>query len=131
MHRKHLFFRLGLINLALVALLGFTMRLKILFEIPFLDYRNLLNAHSHFAFCGWVGFMLLTLSVHYLLPPQQRDRFKWLLLAVDATAIGMLLTFPWLGYAGASLIFSSAYVILTFIFADPQSQGSGGLFSCR
>ncbi|RYY41790.1 MAG: hypothetical protein EOO08_01285 [Chitinophagaceae bacterium] len=117
MQSKHLYFRLGLINLAFVALLGFTMRLKILFEIPFLDYRNLLNAHSHFAFCGWVGFMLLALSVHYLLSPEARSRFRFLLLAVDATAIGMLLTFPWLGYAGASLVFSSAYVVLTFVFA--------------
>ena len=117
MHSKHLYFRLGLLNLGLVALLGFTLRLKILFELPFIDYRNLLSAHSHFAFGGWAGFMLLVLFVHYLLPAESQHRLRWLLLAVNASALGMFVTFPWEGYGPASLFFSSAFILLTYLFA--------------
>ncbi|GAB4092908.1 hypothetical protein [Flaviaesturariibacter terrae] len=116
---KHLYARLGLSNLALVALFGVGLRLKILFELPFIDYRNLLSAHSHFAFAGWVGFMLLTVLLHYLLPADIAAQKKWgrLLLAVDACALGMAFSFPFGGYRAAALIFSSGYILLTYVFA--------------
>ncbi|RYY66237.1 MAG: hypothetical protein EOO12_04820 [Chitinophagaceae bacterium] len=117
MHSKHLYFRLGLLNLVLVALFGFLMRLKIVFELPMIDYRNLLSAHSHFAFGGWVGFMLLSFFTVYLLPSQNRRWFGYLLLLINGSALGMALTFPWEGYGAASLFFSSAFILLTTVYA--------------
>ncbi|TCZ74777.1 hypothetical protein [Flaviaesturariibacter aridisoli] len=117
MHSKHLYFRLGLLNLVLVALFGFLMRLKIVFELPMIDYRNLLSAHSHFAFGGWVGFMLLSFFTVYLLPAENRRWFGYLLLLINGSALGMALTFPWEGYGAASLFFSSAFILLTTVYA--------------
>ncbi|RYZ24551.1 MAG: hypothetical protein EOO16_00155 [Chitinophagaceae bacterium] len=120
MFNKHLFFRLGLLNLAIVALLGLALRLKILLELPFVDYRNLLSAHSHFAFSGWVGFMLMTVFTFDLLsgdPTKQQQKPAWLLLAVNISALGMAATFPFQGYGPLSLFFSSAYILLNFVFA--------------
>ncbi|RYZ19548.1 MAG: hypothetical protein EOO16_19620 [Chitinophagaceae bacterium] len=117
MHSKHLYFRLGLLNLVLVALFGFLMRLKIVFELPMIDYRNLLSAHSHFAFGGWVGFMLLSFFTVYLLPSEKRRWFGYLLLLINGSALGMALTFPWEGYGAASLFFSSAFILLTTVYA--------------
>ena len=47
--------RICLLNLFLVALLGVVLRYKIAFSLPFIDQRNLLHAHSHFAFAGWIS----------------------------------------------------------------------------
>ena len=48
----------ALANLAIVALYGVVMRFKIAYDFPFLQQKNLLHAHSHFAFNGWVSQML-------------------------------------------------------------------------
>ncbi|RYY83110.1 MAG: hypothetical protein EOO15_21920 [Chitinophagaceae bacterium] len=119
MHSRHLFFRMGLINLAIVALLGVALRYKILFELPFIDYRNLLSAHSHFAFVGWVSLMVLTLLVHHLLPSEHavRKKFRILLFAVNLCGYGMLASFPFQGYGAISIFFSSAFIVVTYVFA--------------
>ena len=50
-------------NFCIVALLGLTLRSKILFSIPFLDYNRLLDAHFHFAFGGWVTLALTVILI--------------------------------------------------------------------
>jgi|GEM_PF-4694984 len=52
--------RWALINLVLVALYGTLMRYKIAFNFPYLEQKNLLHAHSHFAFAGWISHVLYT-----------------------------------------------------------------------
>ena len=66
--KRSFWLTLALINLCIVAFLGFSLRSKILFPLPFLDYSGLLSAHSHFAFAGWVGLSLITLFVYDVLP---------------------------------------------------------------
>ncbi|TCJ12131.1 hypothetical protein EPD60_16395 [Flaviaesturariibacter flavus] len=118
MHNKHFYFRLALLNLAIVALLGLSLRLKILFELPFIDYHNLLTGHSHFAFTGWVSFTLLVLLVYGLLPGAElQRRFSWMLIAVNVCAYGMLASFPFQGYGPVALLFSTLFIIVTFVFA--------------
>ena len=66
--KKQKWIGITLINLSIVAILGFTLRSKILFNIPFLDFKHVLHAHSHFAFGGWVSlalFVLLSTAVSY------------------------------------------------------------------
>ncbi|GAA4334587.1 hypothetical protein GCM10023184_28780 [Flaviaesturariibacter amylovorans] len=109
--------QLGLWNLAIVALIGFTLRCKILFEIPFLDYRNLLRAHGHFAFAGWIGFMLLTLmAIQRFAPAKIPLGWRRVLWAVYTSAIGMVLTYPVFGNGAPSLFFASVYILSNFVF---------------
>ena len=102
--------RVSLFNLLLVALLGIGLRAApFLPALPF-PYHNLLHAHSHFAFGGWVHPVLLALLLRAF--PELRDRIAsghWLLLSVllPASAWGMLLTFPVQGYGPASILFST------------------------
>jgi hypothetical protein len=119
MKRKIFWIRLALINLAIVALLGLTLRTKIIFSIPFLDYRNVLSAHSHFAFSGWAGLGLMTLMLYYLLPQGYAEKkiYQWLLALVQVCSIGMLFSFPFTGYALFSIIFSTSYIFVTYVFA--------------
>ncbi|HUQ96886.1 MAG TPA: hypothetical protein VM010_04410 [Chitinophagaceae bacterium] len=115
-NRKAFWVNLCLLNLCIVALLGFTLRSKILFSLPFIDYRNFLNAHSHFAFTGWAGLSLLTLLIYELLPPAvaQKAFYQWMLIVTEVCSIGMAITFPIWGYTAPSIIFSSLYILVSF-----------------
>jgi len=61
--KKNFWIGICLINLCIVAFLGLLLRSKIVFAMPFLDYRYVLSAHSHFAFGGWVGLSLISLLI--------------------------------------------------------------------
>ncbi len=112
--------RVCFFNLLLVAVLGVLLRYKIAFSLPFVDQKNVLHSHSHFAFTGWITQALLVVMVHYLVQQNQQDSFrkyKFLLLANLVCAYGMLVSFILQGYAFFSISFSTLSIIVAFIFA--------------
>jgi len=117
--RKHLWITLCLVNLCIVALLGLLLRSKILFSIPFLNYRHLLSAHSHFAFGGWAGLALMTLLIYQLLPSSVSEKkvYQWILAGIEISSLGMFATFPFWGYTAVPIFFSSLYIVVYFWFA--------------
>jgi hypothetical protein len=116
---KNNWLSIALLNLVVVALLGFVLRCKILFSIPFLDYKNTLHAHSHFAFGGWVTIALSTLMVYEVLPKDRRDKpiYRKLLWVYWICAWGMLVSFLILGYAFFSILFSTLFIFNSYVFA--------------
>lgn len=112
--------RTSLFSLLMVALLGCAMRYKIAFSLPWLPQKNVLHAHSHFAFAGWLSQVLMTLMVQYLgrehgdLNLRKYNRLLWANLL---TAWGMLLTFPWQGYGPMSIAFSTLSIFASYAFA--------------
>lgn len=119
MKSKAFWIGLSLLNLSLVALFGLLMRSKMIFSIPFLNYRNLLSAHSHFAFGGWVGLALITLLVYDVLPKEagQKKVYQSILWGVQISSLGMGLCFPFWGYNFASVSFSTLYILVSYYFA--------------
>ncbi|HET9431691.1 MAG TPA: hypothetical protein VFO70_10980 [Chitinophagaceae bacterium] len=117
--KKKFWIRASLFNLAFVALLGLILRTKILFPIPFIDFRNMLSSHSHFAFGGWVSLILMTLLVYDVLPASAFNKkiYQVCLWSMHITSWGMALTFPFNGYALLSIIFSSAFIFATYLFS--------------
>lgn len=107
---------IALVNLFVVALLGVLLRSKFLFPLPFLEYKFLLHAHSHFAFGGWVTLSLLAWMIWELLPaPYAAKRvYAWLLYGVLFTSVGMLLSFPFQGYGFVSIPFSMLFIGCTY-----------------
>ncbi len=118
MMNKSKWLTVALVNLSILALLGVTLRCKILFSIPFIDFKNTLHAHSHFAFGGWITLCLLTLMTYEILPESFSGRpvYKWLLTGILFNAAGMLFTFPVTGYAFLSILFSTLFIFVTYIF---------------
>ncbi|HVZ97540.1 MAG TPA: hypothetical protein VG847_11735 [Chitinophagaceae bacterium] len=107
-------------NLLLVAALGCILRYKIAYSLPLVDQKFLLNAHSHFAFSGWVTQSLMTLMVQYLsekMLTSQFPKYRRILWLNAISAYGMLFTFPFEGYATASIIFSTASLFAGYLFA--------------
>ncbi|MFI5185797.1 MAG: hypothetical protein ACHQF0_03685 [Chitinophagales bacterium] len=119
MKRKNLWVTLSLINLLIVALLGTTLRTKFLFPVRFIDYRNFLSAHSHFAFGGWVTLALMILYIDNLLAEDQKQRrvYQWILWGIEITSLGMAISFPFRGYAFFSILFSTAFIFFTYGFS--------------
>ncbi|HPN18467.1 MAG TPA: hypothetical protein PK546_02940 [Chitinophagales bacterium] len=114
------YLKIAFLNLLVVAFLGVLMRYKILYSLPFIDQKNLLHGHSHFAFSGWITQTLMVLLVAYLSKATGKDEFisyKKLLLANLITAYGMLIAFPIQGYGMVSIFFSTLSVFISYIFA--------------
>ena len=112
--------KIALFNLCLVATIGCILRYKIVYPLPFLDQKNLLHAHSHFAFTGWITQALMALMVATLTRAYGEDIFKkyrWILYANLITAYGMLFTFPVEGYGVFSISFSTLSIFANYIFA--------------
>lgn len=119
MKRKNLWITLSLVNLCITALLGFTLRTKFYFEVPFIDYRYFLSAHSHFAFGGWVTLALMILFIDNLLDEEQKQKkiYQWLLWGIEINALGMAISFPFKGYAFFSILFSTVFIFFTYGFS--------------
>ena len=113
-------FRIALLNLAIVALMGVVLRYKIAFFLPFIDQRYLLHGHSHFAFAGWITQAIMTFMVAYLYSNGQENaiqKYKWFLIFNLVTAYGMLVSFPVQGYGLVSILFSTLSIFVSYGFA--------------
>ncbi len=116
----HRWVKIALFNLLVVASLGVILRYKILFPLPFVDQKHLLHGHSHFAFAGWISQAIMTLIVTYLSRQGGEGLYKkyqWLLYGNLVTAYAMLVAFPIEGYGLYSIIFSTASIFVSYIFA--------------
>ena len=110
----------GLGNLAIVALYGMAMRYKIAFDFPFLQQKNLLHAHSHFAFNGWISQVLyagLMLVIFPFLTEGKRRKYHLLMVANLIASFGMLFAFTVGGYNVVSISFSTLSIVIAVIYA--------------
>jgi hypothetical protein len=119
MKAKNLWVTLTLTNLCIVALLGTTLRTKLLFTVRFVDFKNFLSAHSHFAFGGWVSLALMLLYITNFLTREQQQKkiYQGILWGIEVNALGMAITFPFQGYAALSIIFSTFFIFFTYAFS--------------
>lgn len=110
----------SIFSLLIVSAIGIILRYKIAFSLPFIDQKNLLHGHSHFAFAGWITQALMALLVNYLAEYGTADAFKkyrFLLYANLLTAYGMLISFPTVGYSFISILFSTLSIFVSYWFA--------------
>ncbi len=112
--------KFSLFNLLLVASMGFLMRYKIAFELPFIHQKNIQHSHSHFAFAGWVSQTLLVLMVHFLSKQNSSiplKKYKKVFIANLVCAYIMFFSFIFQGYGLISILFSTLSIFVSFWFA--------------
>ena len=112
--------RIAFLNLLMVSVLGVTLRYKIAFSLPFVDQKNLLHGHSHFAFSGWITQALMYLLIRQLKHDEQYiilKKYKWILFSNLITALGMLVSFPIQGYGLFAILFSTLSIFVSYWFA--------------
>ncbi|WP_299109561.1 hypothetical protein [uncultured Tenacibaculum sp.] len=100
----------------LITLLGVLLRCFSVIEIDF-NYRHIVHAHSHIALLGWVytAFMILIYKL-YLKKANIERKYLRVFWSTQFTIIGMLVTFPFTGYALFSIVFSSLFIIASYFF---------------
>jgi hypothetical protein len=103
-----------LINFFIAALMGLALRFSFIDSIG-INYRFLTHAHSHAAMLGWVYLMLYVLFVHYFVPEKLKvfNRLFWL---TEFAVVGMMLSFPFQGYAAISISFSTLHIFCSYYF---------------
>lgn len=105
-----------LLNFLVAALLGLFMRYVYVGSVTFpFRYSYLIHAHSHIAILGWVYLALFGLFISSFLPIWYK-RYKRLFWVTQISVLGMLFTFPFQGYAAASIVFSTLHVIVSYFF---------------
>ncbi|MDP4213710.1 MAG: hypothetical protein Q8926_13865 [Bacteroidota bacterium] len=110
---------LSLLNFVLVSLAGVLLRYKIAFSLPIVNYKYLLNAHSHFAFAGWVSMALFTAFVYMLseMTGVVVNTYRYQFRLGQIANFGMLISFIVQGYAAISISFSVLSIIFSYWFA--------------
>ena len=101
--------KFSVFSFVIVAILGVLMRYKIAFSLPFVEQKHLQEAHSHFAFYGFITSCIYILVAQYLSKTVEEIQMKkyQILIGVNFFAsYGMLLSFLYAGYFWLSIIFS-------------------------
>ncbi|NOQ70700.1 MAG: hypothetical protein GQ574_01790 [Crocinitomix sp.] len=109
--------KISLTFLFLVALIGTLVRSVTFIPIPF-EYINLVHAHSHTAFQGWVYLIMLLLLTKTFLTENQivKGRYPLQFRLTIFVVIGVLVSFSLQGYGLYSIIFSTLFQLLTYWF---------------
>ena len=79
------------------------------------NYRFLTHAHSHVAMLGWVYLILFVLIVHYFVP-EKKPIYNRLFWFTQFAVVGMMLSFPFQGYAAVSITFSTLHIFCSYYF---------------
>lgn len=108
----------ALIFFFVASIFGAAMRYYFVDEIPFLDYKHILHAHSHVALLGW-GFIFLSGAMIFLFLKKVRNRmaYRYILAANIIASIGMAISFLYQGYGPISIGFSTVHLITVYAFA--------------
>ncbi|MGS0525205.1 hypothetical protein ACU8V7_08510 [Zobellia nedashkovskayae] len=113
--KKHT--KIALVYFVLAALLGCVLRFFRVLDIP-ITYKYIVHAHSHIALLGWVYLALTSLLYKlYLSKSEVHKKYNNIFWFTQLTLIGMLLTFPFQGYAVFSIIFSTLFLIASYWFS--------------
>ena len=111
--------RFSVFNFLLVAVLGVLMRYKIAYSLPIVDQKHVQEAHSHFAFYGWITQIIYVLIIRYLhgiLSEQQLKKYHTLLVVNAMSAFVMIPSFIYNGYYWLSIAASTAALLTSFVF---------------
>ncbi len=98
------------------AIFGLAMRSAFVFEMPeWFNYRNVQHGHSHVALLGWLfGIFYIIIVNTFRLEWRKYSKLYW---GLQASVLGMLFTFPFIGYASVSIVFSTLHIVLAYLFA--------------
>ncbi len=100
----------------LIAFAGSILRFFPVSNFTF-NYKFVLHSHSHVALLGWV-YTALTTLIYYLFLKNKpiSKQARLLFVFTQITIIGMMITFPFSGYALFSIIFSTLFLFASYGF---------------
>lgn len=103
--------------LAITGILGAWLRWQAIAPAAWPPYRQVLHAHSHVGFLGWVFNAFVAVALLQFVPADRRVRYGWLIALMQLGVIGMLVAFPLQGYGAVSIAFSTLHLVAAGGFA--------------
>ena len=100
------------------AIYGLVLRLYSIVDFIPVEYKNILQSHSHVTFLGW-GFLAVISIIGYVYHPKEfveSKYLKFLFYLMTFTLVGMLISFPLQGYKVFSIIFLSIFLITSYLY---------------
>ncbi|MBB1149620.1 hypothetical protein H4K35_05655 [Myroides sp. NP-2] len=115
---KSIYYKILFFNFLIAALLGVLLRSTFVFPIEGITFLYVLHAHSHLALLGWLYLLVYVLFAAYFAPhtPKEHQFYRRLFWITQVAVIGMALTFPFQGYAAASICFSTLHILCSYGF---------------
>jgi hypothetical protein len=108
--------KIALAYFVLAAILGVVLRSFPSTPIS-VNYKFIVHTHSHIALLGWVYLAITTLLYKLYLDNLGLDKgYRKIFWFTQLTLVGMLLTFPFMGYALFSIIFSTLFLFASYWF---------------
>ncbi len=108
-------FTIALFNFGIAALIGCVLRAIYIWEIPFVRFKPLLNAHSHVAMLGW-AFIAMTVFLLQDETEKGPSRLsRGLLWTAQAAVVGMLFAFPVQGYGAFTITFTVLHLLVSYV----------------
>lgn len=116
---KGIWLRVVLFNFFVAALMGLLLRFAWVVEIPFMDFKYMMHAHSHVAMLGWLFMVLYALVLDYFLKPEEAKRpvYTVLFWLSQISVIGMMFSFPLQGYGAISITFTTLHLLVSYAAA--------------
>jgi hypothetical protein len=124
--RTGLFFALA--NFFITTAIGLLLRYHYYHPIDQFADRYWIHAHSHVGFLGWAFMAIITFSFSMQLPKSSGlNRYMYrILIYFQLAVLGMLVTFPFMGYAAPSIFFSTFHMVLSIVFVVWFFRNSDG-----
>ncbi|MCW9038606.1 MAG: hypothetical protein OQJ79_11915, partial [Altibacter sp.] len=112
--RTHIQIALG--YFLIIALLGVVLRLYQVVDVP-VTYRFIVHTHSHVALLGWVYTAFSTLLYYCFLQKEPIEKkYRVIFWVTQLTIVGMMVSFPFTGYAFFSILFSTLFLLASYWF---------------
>lgn len=115
---KSIYYIIPLVNFLVAALFGLLLRSMFVYPMEGLTFLYVLHTHSHIALLGWLYLLTYVLFVQKFAidTPKEQQFYIKLFWVTQLAVLGMAVTFPIMGYAAASITFSTLHIICSYIF---------------
>ncbi len=101
----------------LIAIIGLMIRLIFTGQDVGFKYKNLVHAHSHVGFLGWVSMAIYVGLLAQFKPDSREDKaYQRIFILTEISIVGMLISFPIQGYALYSISFSTLFLVASYWF---------------
>lgn len=107
------------LNFFIAACMGLLLRLIHVIEIPWMDFKNMMHAHSHVAMLGWLFMAFYGLILDRFTSAEEAGKriHSYLFWAAQLSVVGMMFSFPVQGYGAISIAFTTAHLIIAYTIA--------------
>ena len=106
----------AILFLVIAMLIGVYLRMTSFYNPISFNYRYLVHTHSHLVLLGWAFNAVATLIYFQYQDSLNPKKCKTLFILFQIALVGMMVSFPFQGYALFSILFSSMHILVSYFF---------------